>query len=105
MMLRSVINFIRTLLVLATAIGCIAITPGRAMAQAAADAPASAPTSSAAFLASQKSDFAKGAASATQQIHVLLSNLVDAAVDASSGVMSQANKFAWGLGVISLVLV
>jgi hypothetical protein len=105
MMLRSVMMFIRTLLVLAAAIGCFTITSSRAMAQAAADAPASAATSSAALLASKPGDFAKGATSAAQQIHVLLSNVVDAAVAASSGVMSEANKFAWGLGVISLVLV
>jgi type IV secretory pathway VirB6-like protein len=105
MMRCSVISFIRTLLVLAAAVGCVAITSNRAMAQAAVDVPASAATSSAAILASQKGDFAKGATSAAQQINVLLGNVVNTAVDASSNVMSEANKFAWGLGVISLVLV
>jgi hypothetical protein len=55
-------------------------------------------------VASKDGDFAAGAASAASQIHVLLGNVFDTAVTASANVMDEANKFAWGLGVISLVL-
>jgi hypothetical protein len=104
MMVRSAMSLIRSLLVFLAVICCIGLTASRAMAQAAPAVPAS-PTTSAALLASQAGDFSKGASSAAQQIHVLLGNVVTTAVDASSNVMSEANKFAWGLGVISLVLV
>lgn len=56
-------------------------------------------------LSSNPGDFAKGSSDALTQISGLLGNIIPAAVTASSGVMTEANKFAWGLGVISLVLV
>ena len=38
------------------------------------------------------------------QVDSLVGNLIPNAITASSNVMDEANKFAWGLGVISLVL-
>ncbi|KXV16532.1 hypothetical protein CR51_01000 [Caballeronia megalochromosomata] len=55
-------------------------------------------------VASKDGDFASGATNAANQIHVLLGNVFSIAVAASANVMDEANKFAWGLGVISIVL-
>ncbi|SAK89543.1 TrbL/VirB6 plasmid conjugal transfer protein [Caballeronia glebae] len=55
-------------------------------------------------VASKDGDFANGATNAANQIHALLGNVFATAVSASANVMDEANKFAWGLGVISLVL-
>jgi hypothetical protein len=56
-------------------------------------------------LTSPNGDFAKGSTDAISQIQGLLGGIIPAAVTASANVMTEANKFAWGLGVISLVLV
>ncbi|EIM98697.1 hypothetical protein WQE_22838 [Paraburkholderia hospita] len=55
-------------------------------------------------LTSQNGDFAKGSTDAINQIQGLVGGVIPAAVTASASVMAEANKFAWGLGVISLVL-
>ena len=56
-------------------------------------------------LTSADGDFGKGSTDAVSQIQGLLGGIIAAAVTASASVMDEANKFAWGLGVISLVLV
>ncbi|MFL9911944.1 type IV secretion system protein [Paraburkholderia sp. RL17-337-BIB-A] len=56
-------------------------------------------------LSSNNGDFTKGSTDAISQMQGLLGNIIPAAVTASAGVLTEANKFAWGLGVISLVLV
>lgn len=56
-------------------------------------------------LTSANGDFGKGSTDAVSQIEGLLGGIIPAAVAASASVMDEANKFAWGLGVISLVLV
>ncbi|WP_321794784.1 type IV secretion system protein [Caballeronia sp. J97] len=67
------------------------------------DAPAG--SAGAAALQSKPGEFANGATQAAEQIRVLLGSLIPSAIATSAGVMNEANKFAWGLGVISLVLV
>jgi type IV secretory pathway VirB6-like protein len=62
-------------------------------------------TTNAQPLTSQNGDFTKGSTDAVAQIKGLIGGVIPAAVAASASVMSEANKFAWGLGVISLVLV
>lgn len=62
-------------------------------------------TTTAQPLTSPNGDFTKGSTDAIKQIQGLLANVITAAVTASASVMTEANKFAWGLGVISLVLV
>jgi type IV secretory pathway VirB6-like protein len=59
----------------------------------------------AAALQSKPGEFANGATRAAEQIRVLLGSLIPSAIATSAGVMTEANKFAWGLGIISLVLV
>jgi hypothetical protein len=54
---------------------------------------------------SANGDFAKGATDAVNQVETVIGNIIPKAVSASAGVMTEANKFAWGLGLISLVLV
>jgi type IV secretory pathway VirB6-like protein len=56
-------------------------------------------------LTSQNGDFTKGSTDAINQIQGLIGGVIPAAVTASASVMGEASKFAWGLGVISLVLV
>lgn len=70
-------------------------TPGTTTGSPAAAAP----------LSSNNGDFTKGSTDAVNQISGLLGNLIPAAVNASAGVLTEANKFAWGLGVITLALV
>lgn len=55
-------------------------------------------------LSGASGDFAKGASDAISQITDLVANVIPAAVTASAGVLTEATKFAWGLGVITLVL-
>jgi hypothetical protein len=62
-------------------------------------------TTSAQPLTSQNGDYTKGSTDAINQIQGLLGGIIPAAVAASQSVMTEANKFAWGLGVISLVLI
>ncbi|MFM0027426.1 type IV secretion system protein [Paraburkholderia madseniana] len=62
-------------------------------------------STTAAPLASSNGDFTKGSTDAIGQLQGLLGNIIPAAVQASGSVLTEANKFAWGLGVISLVLV
>jgi hypothetical protein len=62
-------------------------------------------TAGAAALQSKPGEFANGATRAAEQIRVLLGSLIPSAIATSAGVMTEANKFAWGLGIISLVLV
>jgi hypothetical protein len=61
-------------------------------------------SSTAAPLSSPNGEFAKGAGDAQRQISGLVGNLIPTAVNASSTVLQYSNKFAWGLGVITLVL-
>jgi hypothetical protein len=58
-----------------------------------------------AALQSKAGEFANGATQAAGQIRVLLGSLIPTAISTSAGVMNEANKFAWGLGIITLVLV
>lgn len=67
----------------------------------AADTTASA---TAAPLSGQDGDWAKGTSDAQRQISGLVGNLIPTAVTVSSRLSNEANKFAWGLGVITLVL-
>jgi hypothetical protein len=103
-MARSVARFFHTLcLFVAFAFG-IGTFSTSALAQS-AGAPDGAGSGQATVLASPDGDFGTGAAQAAQQIDALLGGLIPSAVAASNGVMTEANKFAWGLGVITLVLV
>ncbi|SAK73453.1 TrbL/VirB6 plasmid conjugal transfer protein [Caballeronia pedi] len=118
MMNRRVMQLVRALLVsLVVAFTGAAGTSSAAVAQTTSStnlattgtsgAPGTSTTSGSAkgnAVASKDGDFAAGAASAASQIHVLLGNVFNTAVTASANVMDEANKFAWGLGVISLVL-
>jgi TrbL/VirB6 plasmid conjugal transfer protein len=108
MMTRQVMTILRALCV-TLAIFCGAIGSSTlAVAQAASATTvsnASAGTSGTAALQSQPGEFANGATRAAEQIRVLLGSLIPSAIATSAGVMNEANKFAWGLGVISLVLV
>jgi TrbL/VirB6 plasmid conjugal transfer protein len=65
-------------------------------------------TSSSTSAASQNpnraGDFAVGSSQALTQISGLVGNLISTAVTASESVRKEADKFAWGLGVITLVL-
>jgi type IV secretory pathway VirB6-like protein len=86
-------------------------SPTVAFAQAASQttgsdaAAAAAGTAAATALQSKPGEFASGATRAAAQIHALLGELMPTAIATSAGVMTEANKFAWGLGIISLVLV
>jgi len=105
-MARSCIATLRIVVLLLATIVATAIFPTGALAQAAnASAGSATAAGSAALLASPDGDFGKGAQTAVTQIDSLVGNLIPNAITASSGVMEEANKFAWGLGVISLVLV
>lgn len=66
--------------------------------------PATGSSTSAKPLTSADGDFGQGSTDAVSQIQGLLGGIIPAAVAASASVMDEANKFAWGLGVISLVL-
>ncbi|MCC8397310.1 type IV secretion system protein [Paraburkholderia sp. MMS20-SJTR3] len=55
-------------------------------------------------LSGKDGDWAKGAGDAQRQISGLVGNLIPTAVTVSNKVLKEANKFAWGLGVITLVL-
>lgn len=52
----------------------------------------------------QPGDYALASTGAVTQISSLLSNLIPVAVTVSQTVVAQANKFAYGLGVITIVL-
>jgi len=91
-----------TLLALCLFIGVAFVSPA-AFAQSNGTTTGSSAT--AAPLSSNNGDFTKGSTDAVNQISGLLGNIIPAAVDASAGVMKEANKFAWGLGVITLALV
>ena len=52
----------------------------------------------------QPTDYALASGAAVSQISSLLNNLIPVAVTVSQTVMPQANKFAYGLGVITIVL-
>ncbi|MBN3754249.1 type IV secretion system protein [Paraburkholderia sp. Tr-20389] len=82
-----------------------ALLPAFVSSTAFADTTGTTGTTTAQPLTSQNGDFTKGSTDAINQITSLIGNLIPAAVDASANVMTEANKFAWGLGVISLVLV
>lgn len=62
-------------------------------------------SAAAAPLSSNNGDFTKGSTDAVNQISGLLGNIIPDAVTASAGVLKEANKFAWGLGVITVALV
>ncbi|MFM0416896.1 type IV secretion system protein [Paraburkholderia aromaticivorans] len=91
-----------TLLALCLFIGVASVSPA-SFAQSTGTTTGSSAT--AAPLSSNNGDFTKGSTDAVNQISGLLGNIIPAAVDASAGVLKEANKFAWGLGVITLVLV
>ncbi|BCG05566.1 hypothetical protein PPGU19_101340 (plasmid) [Paraburkholderia sp. PGU19] len=61
-------------------------------------------SSTTAPLSGQDGDWAKGAGDAQRQISGLVGNLIPTAVTVSNTVLKESNKFAWGLGVITLVL-
>jgi TrbL/VirB6 plasmid conjugal transfer protein len=92
---------LRCLIILGMAFAC---TQTWAQASAPAGAGSSAATSTTAAVGGKAGDYGTGAASAQKQIASLLNNLIPAAVAASQTVVPEANKFAWGLGVITLVL-
>jgi len=73
----------------------------------AADAPAATGAAAAttpAVPAGTPGEFGKGSNDAVGQIASLLNSLIPNAVTLSQKVMPEANKFAWGLGVITIVL-
>ena len=73
----------------------------------AADAPATTGAAAAttpAVPAGTPGEFGKGSNDAVGQIASLLNSLIPNAVTLSQKVMPEANKFAWGLGVITIVL-
>ncbi|WP_235024734.1 type IV secretion system protein [Caballeronia arvi] len=74
-------------------------------ASATSGSDATAGTAGTAALQSKPGEFANGATQAAEQIRVLLGSLIPSAIATSTGVMTEANRFAWGLGIISLVLV
>ncbi|WP_250528351.1 type IV secretion system protein [Caballeronia sp. GAWG2-1] len=104
-MAQSLMGTLRTVVLLLATIVAMVIFQTGAFAQAANASPSSATDAGTAALASPDGDFGKGAQTAVTQIDSLVGNLIPNAITASSGVMDEANKFAWGLGVISLVLV
>ncbi|WP_157056220.1 type IV secretion system protein [Candidatus Burkholderia verschuerenii] len=110
-MSHSLVRYLKcigALIVLALAIAIFSVP---ALAQASGDATNTenaANTSGAgktAVLVSPDGDFAAGAANAATQIDALLGSLIPNAITASNSVMTEASKFAWGLGIITLVLV
>ncbi|TCK32548.1 TrbL/VirB6 plasmid conjugal transfer protein [Paraburkholderia sp. BL8N3] len=107
-MTRQVMTILRALCVV-LAIFCGAIGSSTiAVAQGASPttgSDATSGTSGTSALQSKPGEFAKGATRAAEQIRILLGSLIPSAIATSAGVMNEANKFAWGLGVISLVLV
>ena len=93
-------------------VACVLVggTFGSASALAQTDVagtPASTPssTSAASQNPNKPGDFTVGSSRSLAQIVGLVGNLITKAVTASESVRKEADKFAWGLGVISLVLV
>jgi hypothetical protein len=79
------------------------LTPTAVLAQTTGTTTGSSTTT--APLSSNNGDFTKGSTDAIAQMQGLLGDIIPAAVLASASVLTESNKFAWGLGVISLVLV
>ncbi|MDR5826077.1 type IV secretion system protein [Caballeronia sp. LZ043] len=105
MTMRSPYHFVRVVfLLMSVAVGAICL-PQSAAAQTNAAPTSGTGAGQGTVLVSPNGDFGAGAAQAAQQIDSLLGSIIPSAVDASNSVMPEANKFAWGLGVISLVLV
>jgi hypothetical protein len=86
---------------------CVFIAASLAASTAFAQSSVTTPTgtTAAAPLSDSSGQFAKGSLDALGQIHGLLGNLIPTAVSASNGVRQESDKFAWGLGIITLVLV
>jgi hypothetical protein len=61
-------------------------------------------TSAASAAISKSGELGQGGTNAVTQVASLLNNLIPAAVGLSQKVLPEANKFAWGLGVITIVL-
>jgi type IV secretory pathway VirB6-like protein len=61
-------------------------------------------TNTSAIAGGQPGDYAAASGKAVTQISTLLGNLIPVAVTVSQTVVAQANKFAYGLGVITIVL-
>jgi hypothetical protein len=84
---------------------CVLVVTAVVSPAAFADTTDTSTQTNAAPLTSPNGDFTKGTVDAIGQIQGLIGNLIPNAVAASNTVISEANKFAWGLGIISLVLV
>ncbi|OXC72477.1 type IV secretion system protein [Caballeronia sordidicola] len=106
---------VRSFRTLRLAIVCVGIFLGasyglqtaNAQLVTAADAPAATGAAAAttpAVPAGTPGEFGKGSNDAVGQIASLLNSLIPNAVTLSQKVMPEANKFAWGLGVITIVL-
>lgn len=80
----------------------LAVSP--AFAQASATSPADADTASTAKYGVKPQDFEKGLGAAMQKLNALQANVISGAVGLSQTVKPEASKFAFGLGVLTIVM-